>query len=481
MIHQAYFEQRDCVDHLECVAVWAPSIMASSNPEGYCGESTPFQRLTNNIAQGPFLSNRQTNPPTSSMTMGAPGSFRLRDLMAEVNQIRSQEGSTTASAANISPSSSAAQRAAEYLNSVRAKMETADQWVEEFKQQEPAGGAGVEGTQSTAEDHLREIQKGWEEMAEASDYDWLSPDNIVFQPFKEYKLAENNPVLSHPSPFEEGLKQYRLGDLVSAVLLFEAAAHKEPTNPEVWRYLGQAQMENENDGAAIAAFRKCLELDPDNSPAMLSLAAAYTNENFQVQAQSVLKDWLSRHPKYGYLVPPSETATVQPKEEAIASLLTVRDAQSNVVDLFLRAAQLSPSDVDPDVQSALGTLFNLKGEYDKGGDCFQAALSKNPEDHLLWNRLGASRANEHKPVEAIAAYRRALELSPGNIRTRSNLGLAVMNMGAYREAVDHFLAALNLQASLGRAENVAEGVWSNLRMAVSLMARSDLFPLIDTR
>ena len=68
-----------------------------------------------------------------------------------------------------------------------------------------------------------------------------------------------------------------------------------------------------------------------------------------------------------------------------------------------------------------------------------------PNDALLWNRLGATLANGGRSEEAVDAYRHALNLSPGFIRCRYNLGISCINLNAHRQAVDHLMTALNMQ------------------------------------
>ena len=84
----------------------------------------------------------------------------------------------------------------------------------------------------------------------------------------------------------------------------------------------------------------------------------------------------------------------------------------------------------------------------------------------MWNRLGSSLSNGSKPEEALGAYREALRLRPTYTRAIYNVGVACvyhssdqcillnltdaclfigLNIGAHKEAAEHFLSALTLR------------------------------------
>ena len=50
----------------------------------------------------------------------------------------------------------------------------------------------------------------------------------------------------------------------------------------------------------------------------------------------------------------------------------------------------------------------------------------------MWNRLGATLANGSRSEEAVDAYHNALQLEPGFVRARYNLGITCQNLNAYK-------------------------------------------------
>uniref|UniRef100_A0A8C8DKQ1 PEX5-related protein n=1 Tax=Oryzias sinensis TaxID=183150 RepID=A0A8C8DKQ1_9TELE len=330
------------------------------------------------------------------------------------------------------------------------------------------------------------MQAEWEELARRN---WLTENEQAQIPSsvspheKGYYFHTDNPYKDFPNAFEEGLKKSREGDLPNAVLLLEAAVLQDPNDSEAWQVLGTTQAENENEQAAIVSLQRCLELHPNNLLALMALAVSLTNTGMRHDACEALLRWLRHNPKYKNLLKSKAHLVGSPNSQRRMSCVPMGRHDSSLLpevkELFLEAVQQNSDNVDPDLQTGLGVLYNLSGEFNKAVEAFNTALSVRPEDYLLWNRLGATLANGDRSEEAVEAYTRALELHPGFIRSRYNLGISCINLGAHREAASNFLTALSLQRksqSHQQSHQVMSGnIWAALRIALSMMDQPELF------
>jgi peroxin-5 len=214
----------------------------------------------------------------------------------------------------------------------------------------------------------------WKKMEET--YDAAFQDTQASTDYT-YQFTSNNPYVELSEEVLRSPASHT--NLTESILATEALLHKQTDHGSAkdWFELGKKQQENENESAAIAALQRAIQVDSNYLPAYLALAVSQTNENLTNEAYHSLTEWLNRNPKYPDI-----------KFDA-STTLSSSDYHDGLIQHLMRAAMSRPGhDLDPEVQTALGVLFNISSEYDKAIDCFQSALSAAPNDYQLWNKLG---------------------------------------------------------------------------------------------
>jgi peroxin-5 len=299
-------------------------------------------------------------------------------------------------------------------------------------------------------------------------------DNPYVADTKSVHLSTAKALLASPTP-----------SLTHVALMLEAAIQQNDLGEEgyeAWVLLGEVLGMDEKEESGLLALREAVrraklsgngKLESELAGrALMSLAISYTNESFDHASQSTLRTWLRS--RYDALIPPSIFGS-NPTAGPWASHVQTTEAYLAVARQIHTAGK-----TDPDVQVGLGVLFYTNGEYDKAADCFQTALSARPDDYLLWNRLGSSLSNGAKPEEALNIYREALRLRPTYTRAIYNVGVACLNIGAHREAAEHFLTALALHRGADPAHKGgtrSEVLWQTLNRTFLAMDRTDLAAL----
>lgn len=304
-------------------------------------------------------------------------------------------------------------------------------------------------------DYQKEFQNVWDSIQQDTeemlsyhdDYDEMLADTDFERSFLgrravesvEYKFEHpaENVYINNPNAYQIGCVLMENGAKLSeAALAFEAAVKQDPKHVDAWLRLGLVQIQNEKELNGMSALETCLKLDPNNLEAMKNLAISYVNEGYDMSAYNMLDRWADT--KYPGIYNREDMVNDQ------SSHYTEHvNMNGKITKRFLSLVN-KMNVVDADVQLCLGLLFYANDEFDRTIDCFQAALKVNPNDELLWNRLGASLANSNRSEEAIQAYHRALQLKPSFVRARYNLAVSSMNIGCYKEAAEHLLTALSM-------------------------------------
>jgi tetratricopeptide (TPR) repeat protein len=293
---------------------------------------------------------------------------------------------------------------------------------------------------------------------------WQSPSNEAAQHLQAGLAAE---------------KQHRFEQ---AIVEFRRVTELDPTLPDGFISLGQANMESGNYGAAIVPLKRAVELNGDSIPAHQLLGYSLLAQGYAAEAIP----HLARAQDVGAL----GIAQIQTGQltDAVTNLQAALAAHPNDTDILFYLGRasglLSKQAIDtlltaaPDSarahQAMAENYFVLRRMPDAQTE-FQQALKLRPhlpEAHL---ELGEVYAGAFQWAKAEEEFRQQTKLQPGNAEAAYRLGTAQLEQGKAREARVELLRADKLQPdmpetlySLGKAAalesdtNAAEKAWTKL-------------------
>jgi len=299
---------------------------------------------------------------------------------------------------------------------------------------------------------------------------WLGKDNNLMeqiwsggQKSNDYQLQKDNPYADHPDPLAEAQRLIAEGRDREALLCLEAEVTRNPESSEGWRQLGQLYAEMDQDVEAIQCLRKGHEVDPYNLDSLLALGVSCTNELDQLPALRYLRMWIENHEEHQVLVQGLE----MPAEYEYEAW------RQQVTALYKEAAAANP--LDSNVFVALGVMENINRNYDGAVMALATACRLRPNDHTVWNKLGATLANSGKSEQAVVAYHQGLQLKPNYARSWSNLAIAHANLGQHADAARFYLSSLVLNPE-------ATHIWNFLHSAVlNMNTNVNAYEAIDQR
>ena len=254
-----------------------------------------------------------------------------------------------------------------------------------------------------------------------------------------------------------------------AVAECERAVQLDPQLPDALVTLGYIHSATGRHEQAARELERALERQPRHPDALLGLAAAYeaagalpAAEDACARAIALRPDYWGGHSRLGYL------CFVQGRYgHAIAHWKrVVRLTPDNARGYYnlgaayfqsgryaaARAAYQRSLEIQPGATAytGLGTVYFYMRRYGEAAAMFERGTALRPDHALNWvNLADAYRWSRGREGEAAAAYDRAivlardhLRLSPGDMRIKTCLAMALAKRGHHREAVREIEAAL---------------------------------------
>lgn len=250
--------------------------------------------------------------------------------------------------------------------------------------------------------------------------------------------------------------------------------HKSPVIQTIVGRLFEANNDLEQ---AAAAYRKAVEVDPGYAPALVALvkiqerkgdldaalagakkvaADAPQSGEAQLQLGRIL---LRKNDFDGAAAALGKAAQLSPgSAEAHAYLGTayqyVRKTPEATAE-YKKAVELAPSNLD--YRTTYGLLLGIAGQYEQGAaELKKVIASPGYKDEAAYINLGWIYRNA-KPAqaeEAVAAYKKALEIDPKSVQAALGLGWAYSYSKSYDESIAAFQKALQIDPNTtGEANN----------------------------
>jgi Flp pilus assembly protein TadD len=215
------------------------------------------------------------------------------------------------------------------------------------------------------------------------------------------------------------------GRLEEVEELVREMIRRHPDHPALNLYLGIVEFQRRNHGAAEAAFRKAVELDPGYAEAHNNLGCALSARGEHAAAEAACRAAIGLRPGYAVAYVNLGIALQEQRKYAAAG------------DAFRKAAELKPE--YSEAHNNLGNVLVRQGKFAAAEAAYRRAIElKPPEPARVYVNLSRALVGQQRPGAAEAAFRKAVTLRPEFGLARYHLGVALMQQARFAAAADSF-------------------------------------------
>ena len=215
-----------------------------------------------------------------------------------------------------------------------------------------------------------------------------------------------------------GMANERTGNYPGAVRAYRRGLEVEPENVELLNSLGFSLFQQGKSDEAIIALEKALEVDPQHSKAHNNMALASIDLGELEIAEAHYR----------------ESLAIEPQPAIYNDLGFVMERQGlpdEAVEFYRKAIELDPKSASAHANLA-GTLARA-GRFADSERHFEAALAIEPSTSIHMG-LAYVQAQQGRPDEAAASLRSAIEAEPTNAVAYDRLAKLQLDQGEVEEA-----------------------------------------------
>lgn len=209
------------------------------------------------------------------------------------------------------------------------------------------------------------------------------------------KAGADRPILALASQIrqQEGVKK--------ALPIYEVAVRANPKSALAWREVGRARYETRSDlPAAASALQQAMRLDPYDSWAGQILGNIY----LEWRAYDLALEWAAQMEERF----PNSVVGLVLKGDALYGIGRPREAEQAYIDAIGRDPRL------PGLYERLADLYDREKQYARAVENWKHAVALEPGRWTYRMQLAESYLATGDKTSAVAEYREALKLNPGN-------------------------------------------------------------------
>ena len=270
-------------------------------------------------------------------------------------------------------------------------------------------------------------------------------DGYLLKPFsyEDFATALNNLAINHQKPnhltrlLEKAEKLYEEQDLDGALSAFKDAEESNPASARAIAGIGRTKAAQNLFDDAIACYRKAIDFNPEYLTAYRELLELLDLRGTPTELRDLAEKVNSLspgNPKYTMILAKAE--------------LTLGNTEKSE-DYYKKTIRLSPRLAE--AYKGLGTIYNIKKDYELAMKNFSKALDIDNNDISCLNSLGLTYVKMEKYEQGIEKYRAALKVKPNDPRILFNLGYAMEKTERIERAINYYQLAVTHKPDFTKA------------------------------